>query len=234
MVAAVWYVGGPNLDDRAELRHSLRSVAANAPEITEAWVVGDVPDWFTGVKVPLPPQPDKFRNARQSIERFVNLPGAPSEFWLFMDDLYVIEPVEHLPICRLGRVSAELDTWLGKGNRRAGNTFHIAVIQTSDWIGGDPWAYLAHTPIRLDTAKVRDWLATYPDNRRLEPYLLYCVAGIGDEGKDCGNSKVAAGDDLRAKVAQPMPYLSSNPDSWPSETGVFIRRLFAEPCKWEA
>src|SRR5690606_6266583 len=139
VTAGVWYVGGPDPDNRGELRHSLRSVAANAPVITEAWVVGHVPAWFAGVKVPLEPLPDKFHNARQSIERFVHLPGAPAEFYLFNDDHYVTEPVTgHLPTCRLGHVSEELDAWLGEGVRSSGNTFHKAIMQTAEWIGGDP------------------------------------------------------------------------------------------------
>lgn len=234
MTAGVWYVGGPNLDDRAELRHSLRSVEQHAPIIDEAWVIGDVPAWFAGVKVPLPPLPDKFHNARQSIERFVNLPAAPAAFYLLNDDHFITEPVVgHLPVCRLNRCSTELNHWASENGGVLRNTFHRAVQDTAFWIGNDPWAYVAHTPLLINTAKAQEFLANYPNDRRLEPFLLYAVAGIGDEGTDCGNAKVANGDSLNEKLAQPMPYLSTNPDSWPAETGDWIRATFTKPSKWE-
>jgi hypothetical protein len=232
MTAAVWYVGGPDPDDRLELRHSLRSVAVNAPVIDEAWVVGDVPDWFAGVKVPLEPQPEKFANARQSITRFVNLPAAPAEFYLFMDDVFVTEPVVgRLPVCHLGPVANFSAYKTGTG------TYADAVRQTADWLAEhghpDPLAYLGHTPVPLDTARVREFLDTYPADRRLEPFLLYVVAGTDGPGTRQGNAKCAAEDGFVHKRDLPIPFLSSNPDTWTGQVGRYIRGLFTEPCKFE-
>lgn len=232
MTAAVWYVGGPDPDNREELRHSLRSVAANAPTIDECWVVGDVPDWFAGVKVPLEPQPEKFANARQSITRFVNLPAAPAEFYLFMDDIFVTSPITgHLPVCHLGPVKNYSAYKTGTG------TYARAVRQTADWIAKhhdpEPLAYLGHTPVPLDTAKVRDFLETYPADLLLEPYLLYCVAGTDGPGTRQGNAKCAKADNFAHKRDLPIPYLSSNPDTWPGELGEYVRGMFSETCRWE-
>lgn len=228
MVAAIWYVGGPDPDDRAELRHSLRSVAANAPIIDEAWVVGDVPDWFAGVKVPLEPQPEKFANARQSITRFVNLPGCPAEFYLFMDDVFVTEPIDgRLPVCHLGPVKTYSSYRTGRG------TYATAIRNTADFIGGEPLAYLNHTPVPLDTQRVRAFLDDYPTNLLLEPFLLYCIAGTHGPGTRQGNAKCAKGDTFEHKRDLPIPYLSSNPDTWPGPLGEYIKAMFDVPCRWE-
>lgn len=231
MTAALWYVGGPNDDDREELRYSLRSVAANATFITEAWVVGETPAWFTGTKIPLPPRPEKFDNARQSITTFVNLPGAPDEFVLFMDDVYVTEPLDKLDVCHLGPAHNYSAYRTGKG------TYARAVRATTDWLHThghpEPLAYLGHTPVPLDTQRVRTFLAEYPAGLPLEPFLLYVAAGTAGEGRRAGNAKCAKDDVFEHKRDLDIPYLSSNPDTWPGQVGAYIKAMFDQPCRWE-
>jgi hypothetical protein len=231
MTTAVYYVGGPDPDDRDELRHSLRSIEAHAPFIDEVYVVGDVPDWFTGVKVPLEPQPEKFANARQSITRFVNLPAAPAEFVLFMDDVMVTEPIDRIPICHLGPARNYSAYKTGTG------TYARAVRQTTDWLHThghpDPLGYLGHTPVPLDTAKVRDFLDDYPADQLLEPFLLYVAAGTAGPGRRTGNAKCAKADNFKHKLSLDIPFISSNPDSWGSELGEWVRSEFTTPSRWE-
>lgn len=237
MTAAVWIVGGPTDDDRADLRHSLRSVATKAPEITEAWAVGDVPDWFAGVRMPLEPQAEKYANQRASLTAIANYPGAPETFWLMNDDMFVTEPSESLPIHRLGKVSEELDHWLGPGVRASGNTWHKALIATAGWMEarghGDVLCYEAHVPLLFHTERLAELLNAYPLEQRLLVGELYAAAGAGGEGIDAGNAKVKPGDQLAAKLAQPMPYLSVNPETWDGGPGDLIRAMFDQPCRWE-
>lgn len=240
MTAAVWYVGGPNVGNRDDLRHSMRSVAKNAPTITEAWVVGDVPTWVHGARaISLEPKPEKFANARASVTAFVNHPEAPEQFYLCNDDHYVIEHVTGpLPACHLGKTSDYLDHLLGNGNRSTGNTATKALIQTAAWVkgktGADPLAYYAHTPLLFDTATYRDLLAQYPANQRLEPFMFYPLAGIGDEGSDVGNAKAKDDAELARVLNQDMPYLSGNDATWNGCVGQYVRGMFGEACRWEA
>lgn len=227
----MWYVGGEDPDNRNELRHSLRSVATNAPTVTEAWVVGDVPDWFAGVKVPLKPLREKFANARQSITRFANLPAAPDEFYLFMDDIYITEPVTgQLPTCHLGPARNYGPYLRGRG------AYSNGVRHTTDWLHThghpDPLAYLAHTPVLLNTQRTRAFLNEYPQ-QPLEPFLLYNAAGANGEGRRSGNSKCKAPDNLEHKMALDIPYLSSAPDTWAGKLGDIIRKQFPTPSRWE-
>lgn len=232
MTAAMWYVGGPNNDNRDELRHSLRSVATNAPTITETWVVGDVPHWYTGTRMPLEPKPEKFANARNSIERFVNYPGAPATFHLFMDDIYITEPTD-LPVIHLGPIT-RYSTY--KDHTQQG-TYAIAVRDTTDWLINhghpEPMAYLAHTPLQLQTTKVRAFLTEYPTNLLLEPYLLYAIAGTNGTGRRGGNAKCKTNDNLDHKLGLDIPYLSSNPNTWTGRLGTTIRGMFDTPSPWE-
>lgn len=240
MTAGIWLVGGPTDDDRDDLRHSLRSVAANAPDIDEAWIVGDVPTWVHGARaIALAPQPEKFANMRASWSAFVNHPDAPATHYVFNDDHFVTEAVTGpLPVCHLGKASDYLDHILGTGVRRTGNTATKALIETAAWVaqrtGSDPLAYYAHTPLAFDTAKVRDLLDAYPTTQRLEPMMLYPLAGIGDEGRDVGNAKAKDDAELARVLDQAMPYLSTNPVSWPGAAGEYVRGMFGRPCRWEA
>lgn len=237
MTAAVYIVGGPSVDDRSDLRHSLRSLAANAPEIDEVWVVGDVPDWFRGVRLPLEPQREKYANQRASLTALANYPGAPERFWLMNDDMFVIESCETLPIHRLGKVSEELDHWLGPGVRTSGNTWHKALMATAAWMEdrghGDVLCYEAHVPLLFHTERLAELLNDYPTEQRLLVGEFYAYAGDGGEGADAGNAKVKPGDDLAEKIAQPMPYLSGNDQTWQAELGDHIRSLFPIPSKYE-
>lgn len=233
MTAAVYIVGGPDDDGRSDLRYSLRSVAANAPDITEAWVVGDVPDWFAGTKIPTPPLAEKFSNQRQSLTWFANLPGTPEQVYVMNDDMWIIEPVAgQLPTCRNLNPAS---TWAQAEGKL--NTWHRAVIATAEWMGQRlgtvPHIYECHTPLLFDTAKLRDLLNAYPADRPFAVGELYPGAGVGGEGEHCGNAKVKAADSLEAKLAHPMPYLSASPDTWAGAVGEYVRGLFTEPSRWE-
>lgn len=239
MVAAVYVVGGPG--DREDLRYSLRSLT-NAPCIDEVWVVGDVPGWFRGVKLPLEPQPEKFANQRQSITRFVNTPGAPQRFYLFNDDMFITEPVAAaLPTCRN---LTPLSVW-AKVHRDAllfagphpWDCWQCSIIDTAEWTaeqtGSDPWLYECHTPLLFDTARLRDVLAVYPPDRRFVAGEVYPIAGAGGEGESCGNAKCKTAASFAKKLTNPMPYLSCSPDTWTRPVGPHVRSLFVEPSRYE-
>lgn len=236
MTAAVYIVGGPTADDRADLRHSLRSLA-NAPDVTEVWVVGDVPVWFKGVKMPLPPLADKFANQRQSLTTFVNFSGSPKRFYLFNDDMFITERVVgQLPTCRNRNPASR---WLN-AEREQGirpNAWHRAVMATAGWmserLGGDSLIYECHTPLLFDTARLRDLINAYPPDQPFAVGELYPGAGLGGDGEHCGNAKVKASDALDHKRSLPMPYISGNPDSWTGQLGDWIRDLFPHPSPFE-
>lgn len=233
MAVGVWVVGGPG--DREDLRYSLRSVAANAPAITQAWVVGDPPPWFNGVRIALEPKPEKYANQRASLTALVHHPGAPETFWLFNDDMFVTEHTIDLPIIRNKASAAQWNADHPVGSHGP-SCWTCAVKHTAAWAvtraGCDVWLYENHTPLLFDTARLRDEVDAYP-NQPFTVGELYPLAGAGGDGRVAGNAKVKAADNLTAKQALPMPYLSGNPDSWDGALGEYVRGLFPTPCRWE-
>lgn len=237
----VYVVGGPTDDARDDLRHSLRSFAVNVTvDFRDVWVVGDVPEWFTGAKMPLVPHPDKFINQRRSLTAYVNAPGAADRFVLANDDMFVTEPVDTLPTCRVLR---PLSSW-AQVHRDALNAgahpwdcWQCHIIDTADWTaqqtGTDPWLYECHTPLLFDTARLRDVINNYPQDRRFVVGEVYPIAGAGGPGEHCGNAKAKTDASFPEKLANPMPYLSASPDSWAGALGRYIRDLFPAPCRFE-
>jgi len=233
MTAAVYIVGGNR--NHEELRYSLRSLAVNAADVTQVWVVGKVPDWVKGVRrLPLDPAPEKFANQRRSLTAAVNAKGAPREFYLMNEDHYVIEPIiGRMPMVHMGPTRA----WL-KANWRDRNSWFRAVRNTTDWLCAragvdDVLCYETHTPLLMDRDRLRTLLAEYPADVSLAMSMLYVAAGAGGEGTHAGNAKSKIGDDLAAKLEQPMPYLSGNQESFDGEVGDVLRRLLPDRCRWE-
>lgn len=231
MTAAVYLVGGNR--DHEELRYSLRSLA-NAPAITQVWILGVVPEWVKGARrVELDPAPEKFANHRQSLEAFCATKGAPREFYLMNEDHYIIEHVEGpLPTFHLGPTSEYFArTW------RDRNTWFRAVKNTADWLAerghGDVNCYEAHTPLLFDRVKLGRMLTEYPRDISLAAGTLYVEARAGDVGVNVGNAKVKVDDDLHAKLDQPMPYLSGNPESFNGAVGDLLRDMFPHKSRWE-
>lgn len=233
MTAAVYIVGGRR--DHEELRYSLRSLEANAPDVTQVWVVGVVPDWVKGVRrLELEPVAGNFADVRDSITRFVNTPRTPRLFYLMNEDHYVVEPVDgQLPVFHLGSANDYIEeTWSNT------NTWCKAIKATTAWVTDrlgvdDVDAYGAHHPLLFDRDTLREALADYPVGERVSVQFLYPFAGAGGPGVEGKNAKCKSTDDLAEKLAQGQPYLSGNQNSFNGDVGKFLRARFPAPSKWE-
>ena len=243
----VYVVGGPAENDREDLRYSLRSFAKNyqGPAFRDVWVVGDVPDWFTGARLPLPPHPEKFQNQRASLTAYVECAGAAASFVLANDDMFLIEPIDGpLPIVRAsaetGIQYATVHRNFSRYGRCVPSCYQCQVSETAVWtvdrLGHDAPIYEAHSPLLFDTGRLREVLAEYPEGRPFAVGEVYPIAGLGGEGVVAGNAKVRRNDaaTLAKKLGNPMPYLSCSPESWAGVVGSYVKPLFTEPSPWEA
>ena len=97
------YVEGPARGD--ELRYSIRSVFKNYLGPARIWVVGDKPDWYTGLHIPLKrmrKQPGRARLDRA--KKFYHIATEVSEiqdrFVAMQDDIYLVSPVSYYDLNR--------------------------------------------------------------------------------------------------------------------------------------
>lgn len=230
-------------DDNEELRYSLRSVAANMTGFRNVWIVGTVPSWVRYVcGLPLDPQNEKFLNMNTSLKAAVNHPDVAETVIIFNDDHFVREPVDasRLPVFDLGDTERFVQGLLTKKSISPKNTWLIATRETASWVmarGGSGTCFESHTPMPFKKTELARLMDEYPDLSKLAYPQLYPLAGVGTPSSNCGNSKVASLDskDFFKKVAQDLPYLSSNDKSFADGMiGGYVRGLFPHPSIFEA
>jgi len=227
----VVYVVRPG-DDNEELRYSLRSVAANVPH-RRVWVAGHCPRWVTGVRrVELPPLPDKFDNQYQSLMAALSQPGLADWFYLFNDDMYVVERFHgDLPTFNLGPLAGYLD-YLGSIGKRPLNGWFRGMREMSRLLEArgvsDPLCYEGHVPLLFPKAGLLS--AIRARTPHFLPFSYYPLLDLppGVLAVD------AKGGTLGDPVASGLPFLSSD-DDWfgRSSIGDRVRDLFPDPCRYE-
>lgn len=74
-----------------ELRYSLRSLC-NIDPLPHPLLIGDIPDWYTGPRIPMPQQGTKYQDTTRKILAAIESVLVPEEFFLFMDDIVVVQP----------------------------------------------------------------------------------------------------------------------------------------------
>lgn len=232
----VWVVGGsPDEAGREELRYSIRSAVENFTfDYRDVVIVGDIPEWFTGVKFPLDPKPGKWENQRASLAAYLNHPGAADEVVILNDDHYIIEPVTEVePI----HDKATASKWNATHGKHDYSCWQCAVKACAAWmvehIGADIHVYESHTPLRFSVPKLRDLINEYPADLPFMVGEAFALAGIGGPGRAAGNAKAKGHDSLDHKLGLPMPYISGNPDSWMGGLGGYIKAMHPSPCRWE-
>ncbi len=221
-----------------ELRFSLRSVAANLPH-SRVWIVGYRPPWVTGVRhLKVRQGTDKHANTWALTTAIANCPEISDEFVWMHDDLFVMAPVDRVPVMHRGT----LDDWFDRHRATRGSwaVDKMRATQAALVDFGRPAAgllsYELHVPLPVD----RRWLAeaiAYADFRRerglpgnLAKRTLYGnIAGVG--GVLADDCKIANTDDV------PDPgrtYLSTSDGSFKYwKVGRHIRGRFTAPSPYE-
>lgn len=228
----VVYIVRPG-DDNDELRHSLRSVAANFPH-RRVWIFGHAPAWVSDEvsKVSLVPRPEKWDNQAQSLRAAAEHPEVSDRFWMFNDDYYVMDPMTDPPVFHIGPLDEYVSYLESIGKSPENPWFHgltLALGRLRELGIDDPLSYEGHQPLPW----LKRDLAWVLDNAGVKPltYASFYPATsgpVGERGMDAKQG--AAGDPLAAG----HPYLSSADYSWgKSQIGQHVRATFAKPCRFE-
>jgi hypothetical protein len=225
------YINRPG-DDNDELRHSLRSVAANVPH-RKVWVVGHCPWWVKNTEViELEPCADKFDNQTQSLRAALGHPDVADEFYYFNDDMYVVERFEGLlPPRHLGPLDEYID-WLRAIGKRPTSEWFQGLLEAQtlldSWGVTDPLCYEGHSPLLFRKPEMA-WFVKHRTPHFL-PVQCYAASSMppGVRGVDAKSGK------LGCPIDAGHPYLSSDDDSWEhSKIGHHVRDMFPTPCYYE-
>lgn len=225
-------------DDNEELRHSLRSVAANLPH-RSVWVAGHCPVWVRNVeRLELEPLEDKFENQRQSLAAALARPGLSDPFVLMNDDMFVTQPLERLPVWHLGPLATLIADLRSRapGSRFARNSWRRGLAHTEALMHGwgyeNPDAYEAHVPLPFDKMRLAQVLEDAP--RDSQNALLWGCAydACGAvPGVEMPNAKVS---DTIREPSREHPFVSTSDKSFAiGAVGIVLRKWLPEPCQYE-
>ncbi|MEU6928947.1 hypothetical protein AB0A05_07260 [Streptomyces sp. NPDC046374] len=214
-----------------QLRFALRSWAAHLPH-GRVWVVGYLPPWAVGVQhIRTRQRGTKFQNTTLAVRVACQHPDVSSRFLLANDDMFVMKPLEAMPVLHRGPVR-NVETYYAA---RAAGEYLRGMRETRDLLADlghpDPLSYELHVPLPVDKAVMLDALDIAWHLDVVHKRTLY------------GNLAQLGGTEVRdVKIMRRSPggyteddvFLSTMPDSFAAgHVGAYIRRTFAEPGPYE-
>lgn len=214
-----------------ELKFALRSIAMNLPH-GRIWFVGFKPSWVTNVEyidggnsAPWPRA-----NLYNNVLLACRYPGVSDDVLIFNDDMFVIGPLDSVPILYRGTLADQLQ----KVTRRAGTKgwwqesllATLACLQAAGY--PDPLSYELHTPLPVKREAMAQTLARFADVTPHNPPQWRTLYGVtnsigGEAGRDC-----------KALRPGPLgrPFHSTEDLSWRYFRARFLQ-LFPEPSPYE-
>lgn len=212
----------------AELRYSLRSVAANLPH-DRVWIVGHVEPWLTDIRPVETRQGgvDKPAQVCRNWQTFVDRPDCPAEFVIMNDDFFVMQPVDVLPVWHRGPLAEQAaagprSPYLD-GLDRTARMLRAAGV-------AEPLSYELHIPMLVDRAGWRVALREKHRDPRLAPRSLYANFADLPSAELHADVKVST----RAQKIPDGPFMSTTDFAFQQlPVGQHIRQAFRRSCLYE-
>lgn len=215
-----------------QLRYALRSWAAHLPH-GRVWIVGYRPPWLTGVEhIPTMQRGTKYANTTLAVRKACEHPDVSERFLLVNDDMFVMQPVEEMPVLHRGPVR-EVEAYYA-ARYRNGGSYLRGMRETRDLLvelgHPDPLSYELHVPL---PATKTGMLAVLDAGRHLDVLhkrtMFGNLAQLG--GERIQDVKVLS---RSPRFPRDSPFLSTMPDSFTHGlVGQHIRRAFTAPCRYE-
>lgn len=230
----VCYVVRPG-DVNEELRHSLRSVAANLPH-RDVVVAGHRPAWAKVRHLPTAQAQAKHVNALTNLRAILDCQDLTEQVIVANDDMFVTAPLEQIPTLHSGPLTDARHLADSVTSRAYWDTLGML-----DRLGvKDPLCYDLHTPFVVDRSQLAKTLhiiqtvgahpAWDPDRTARILWKTVHANLWGYAGDHSGNVKVI---DLTPQ-AWPAPFLSTIDLAFGyGAVGGHIRALFPDPCRYE-
>lgn len=135
--------GGEN----ESLRYSIRSVENSFPD-SDIWVVGGIPNWYSGNKISIDQNSNKWDNAINNLNAITFSKEMPEEFVLMNDDFFIINNINSIKHYHEGSLLNKIERYKELNMhpdyiRRLGHTY--ARLQRMGV--EEPISYETHTPM---------------------------------------------------------------------------------------
>jgi stealth protein CR2 len=245
--------------DDAELRYSLRSLAASRVAPRKVWVFGDRPRWLADDKRQIEHVPHEyvaraFRWKLPVVNNFLLtflaslIPGLAFDFFWFADDYILLEPVTAEDLARV-RVLEDL----AKLETRGRGLYKDALWRTYDTLRRFGYAtlnYECHVPLPYTRRRIFDAYCDLQDFVSEDRYygLLVHLAVLNhaakhddlgetvwlhDEGRFVGFYKTPPGLAEVRERCRGKAFLNFDDAAFGSGLSQFLAERFAEPCIYE-
>lgn len=141
--------------DNESLRYSIRSVVNSFPDC-RIWIVGGVPNWYSGEKISIEQNSNKWQNAIDNLNAITASKEIPDEFILMNDDFFIIDKIDSIKHYHEGPILDKIERYK-KANmhpeylRMLGSTYSRLQRMGID----NPISYETHTPMTM----IKDRLA---------------------------------------------------------------------------
>ena len=207
-----------------DLRYCLRAIAQHV-EHRKIWIVGQMPDWVTGVgfiELPFDPNVTKYRRINNNLRAACEHPDVSEHFIRWDDDMFALAPLTGLNYLHNGVM---------KSPRRDdiyGESVDETIAALADLGITMPVNYELHVPMIFNKAKL---LGLWDDSMVLQ-YRSYYGNCLNVGGWPMKDNKVY---DLQSETAlEGVEFVSTSNKSFEGGAiGDQLRAMFPNPCRYE-
>lgn len=215
--------------DNEELRYSIRSVLANAPE-GNVWVVGGRPEWYCGNYIYVSSERSKYGNARMNLEAIMDSQDISEEFVLMNDDFFIVKPITEIKYYYNGPLNKIIEQL----QKRGGSAGYLnLLIKTYKALirnkVKEPLNYDIHVPMVINKTKLRKifdqyqlWRSSYGN--------VYKVGG--EYMRDVKYHTNPIHKTSFNYLESDLPYLSTEDDSF-DHVIPYLEEMFPYPSPYE-
>lgn len=223
-------------DHNPELRYALRSLV-NVPH-RRVWIAGHMPSWVRDVRcIPTSQTRSKYENSTANVLAACRAPSVGENFVLWNDDIFLLRPVDEIPVLHRGPISAVIGYYESIASKAYLRGMRTTVAILARLGITDPLSYELHTPLPMTKtgflyAHSAATAPGMPATRVLHKRTLYGnVARIGGaETRDCKVFRIEQawdpGDRLFVSTVDTL--FKRHP------AGSYVRDLYPEPGPYEA
>lgn len=139
--------------DNEELKYSIRSVVQNCP-VTDVFVVGGKPDWYTGNYISVNQKYSKYKNAFNNFKTICETKEIPEDFILMNDDFFIMKPTENIVSYYNGTIENKIEQYesiLGRSSYI--NKLKITQDRLLQLGISNPLNYEIHVPMKMSKQK---------------------------------------------------------------------------------
>ena len=222
----------PSNFSEEELRYTLRSIAKNFLSLRNVYIIGDCPNWVKRViHIPTSQGYSKVDNVRAAHSIAVTRPEISDNFVLWSDDIYLLRPIQQIPLWHGGPLGNFLNTFK---NRYLLSYYTSIIERTTNVVPGELPHWELHIPVVMNKESLSYILETY-GGRGLLGRTLY--GNIFHEGSGQYHQDVKLYRVEESKGWQTNPrydtFVSSDDSTFYKILALPLANQFPDPCKFE-